>query len=94
MIMKRTARERTSGLGKTGHPKFADIEYRVVWNAAKQEWNVFRNGVATNISARKKEKSAVDSAIREAKAELKAPEAIILVTCVKGREIATVWRGP
>jgi hypothetical protein len=87
-------RERIVGIPKPDPVKFADIEYRVVWNKAKTECNVFRNGAGTGVAARKKKKSAVDSAVRDAKAELENSDAVIIVTCVEGRKIETVWRGP
>jgi hypothetical protein len=74
--------------------KIAAIEYRVQWNEAAQAWDVLRNGAATDISARKKKKSAMDSAIRDAKAELEASKGSIIVTCLEGRKLETVWKGP
>lgn len=72
---------------------FPDVEYRVVQNKAKAEWNVFRNGAATDVAARKKKKSALDSAVRDAKAELKNSESFVVVIAVEGRKVETVWRG-
>jgi hypothetical protein len=92
--MQRIEREGIVGIREIDSFKRADVEYRVVWNKAENVWSVFRNGVATGISARKKKKSAVDSAIRDAKAELGASEAYIVVVCIEGRNIETVWRGP
>jgi hypothetical protein len=94
LAIERIARERTGGTRELASLKLADVEYRVVWNKAKTEWNVFRNGAATNIFARKKKKSAVDSAVRDAKAELENSRGVIVVTCVEGRKSKTVWRGP
>ena len=74
--------------------KIADIEYRIVWNEETQSWDVLRNGVLTEISGRRKRKSAEDSAICNAKAELETAEAIIVVTCVTDRKLVTLWRGP
>lgn len=73
--------------------KIADVEYRVLWNAAEAGWDVFRNGAATGVSARKKIKSAVDSAIRDAKGELETTGAVIVVTCLQGRKLETLWKG-
>lgn len=94
MAIERITRERTARIGIPDPVKAADIEFRVVLNKAKMEWNVFRNGVATDVSSRKKKQSAVDSAVRDAKAELDGSNAYIVVTCVEGRKIETVWRGP
>jgi hypothetical protein len=94
MAIERTTRERTAWIGPPGPVKVADVEYRAVFNKAKQEWNVFRNGSATDMSARKKKKSATDSAIRAAKAELAKSDTVIIVTCVEGRKIEAVWKGP
>ncbi len=80
--------------GTLGPVKVADVEYRVVLNKATMEWNVFRNGAATDVAARKKKQSAVDSAVRDAQAEVAASNAVVVVTCVDGRKTATVWKGP
>ncbi|HVZ28366.1 MAG TPA: hypothetical protein VG798_06890, partial [Rhizomicrobium sp.] len=59
-----------------------------------QGWDVLRNGAITDVRARKKRKSAVDSAIRDAKAELENSAAKIIVTCLEGRKLQTLWKGP
>ena len=74
--------------------KIADVEYRVLWDEAKQAWDVLRNGAATAVSARKKRKSAVDSAILDARGELAVSKAVIVVTCLEGRKLETLWKGP
>jgi hypothetical protein len=74
--------------------KIADVEYRVIWNEEAQGWDALRNGAATDVCARKKKKSAIDSAIRDAKEELKTSEAKIIVTSLEGRKLETVWKGP
>ena len=92
-IIKPTAQP-TTGNRKRLSLKIAGIEYRVQWNEAAQAWDVLRNGTATNVSARKKQKSAVDSAIRDAKAELENSTSTVIVTCLKGRKLETLWKGP
>jgi hypothetical protein len=94
MAIKRLAHERIAEIRLPSSFKAADVEYRVVLNKAKMEWNVFRNGAATDVSARKKKKSAVDSAMRDARAESTKSNAHIIVTCVEGRKIETVWKEP
>jgi hypothetical protein len=94
VAIKRTTHERITGVRKSGSLKIADVEYRVLWNEAGQEWNVFRNGAVTSVSARKKRKSAVDSAIRDARAEFETSQAVIVVTCLQGRKLETLWRAP
>jgi hypothetical protein len=94
MAIEKTPRGHTARIGALSSAKIADVEYRVVLNKAKMEWNVFRNGTGTDVSARKKKKSAVDSAVRNARAELATSNADIVVTCVEGRKCETVWRGP
>jgi hypothetical protein len=94
LAIERIAGKRIVGARELGSPILADVEYRVVWNKMEKEWNVFRNGAATGIAARRKKKSAVDSAIRDAKAELEASNAVIAVISIEGRKIETVWRGP
>jgi hypothetical protein len=74
--------------------KIADVEYRIVWNEDAHGWDALRNGVVTNVCARKKKKSAVDSAIRDAKAELMTSSATFIVTCLEGRKLETLWKGP
>jgi len=94
MAIAKTANEIIVGIRKQGSLKIADVEYRVLWNEANQGWDVVRNGAATEVSARKKRKSAVDSAIRDARAELELREATVVVTCLQGRNLETLWRGP
>ena len=74
--------------------KVARVEYRVIWNEDAQGWDVLRNGAATGVCARKKKKSAIDSAIRDAKEELKSSEANIIVTSPEARKLETVWKSP
>ena len=73
--------------------KIASIEYRVQWDEAAQTWDVLRNGVATDVGARRKRTSAVASAIRDAKAEFKTASGTVVVTCLEGRKLETLWRG-
>ena len=94
MAIDGTANERIAGVRKRGPLKIADVEYRVLWNEAKLEWDVYRNGAVTAVSARKKRKSAVDSAVRNAKAELETSKISVIVTCQQGRKIETVWKRP
>jgi hypothetical protein len=91
--MDMTLNARPTGGRKRLSLKIADVEYRVLWDEAKQAWDVLRNGALTEISARKKRKSAVDSAIRDAKRELETPGAVIVVTCLQGRKLETLWKG-
>jgi hypothetical protein len=74
--------------------EITDVEYRVTWNEEAQGWDAFRNGAVTDVRARKKKKSAIDSAIRDAKAELKTSATNIIVTSLEGRKLETVWKGP
>ena len=73
--------------------KIASIEYRIQWDDAAQTWDVLRNGVATDVVARRKRSSAVASAIRDAKAEFKTASGTVVVTCLEGRKLETLWRG-
>jgi hypothetical protein len=91
--MERPTKQWTTNDCKRSILKLADIEYRLLFNQVDQTWNVYRNGVPTTVAARKKRASAIDSAIRDAKAELETSEAVILVTCLKGRNLETLWRG-
>ena len=78
---------------KPSSDKLADVEYRLRFNEVNQTWDVYRNGVATAVAGRKKRMSAIDSAIREAKAELETSEAVIMVTWLQGRTLEALWRG-
>lgn len=73
--------------------KIANIEYRIQWDDTAKTWDVLRNGVATDVVARRKRASAVASAIRDAKAEFKASTGTVVVTCLEGRKLETLWRG-
>ena len=69
----------------------ACIEYRIQWDDAAQSWDVLRNGVARN--APNMRAAAVAVAIRDAKAEFKASNSTVFVTCLEGRSLETLWRG-
>ena len=73
--------------------KIASIEYRIRWDDAAQTWDVLRNGIATDVVARRKRISAVASAIRDAKEEFKTSNGTVVVTCFEGRKLETLWRG-
>ena len=73
--------------------KIANVEYRIQWNDIAQAWDVFRNGVATEVVARKKRTSAVASAIRDAKAEFATSSGTVIVNCLEGRKLETLWKG-
>jgi hypothetical protein len=73
--------------------KIASVEYRIQWDNTAQQWDVLRNGVATDVVARRKRSSAVASAIRDAKAEFKTSSGTVVVTCLEGYELETIWRG-
>jgi hypothetical protein len=73
--------------------KIASIEYRVQWDNTAQRWDVLRNGVATGVVARIKRSSAVASAIRDAKAEFKTSSGTVVVTCLEGHQLETLWKG-
>ena len=66
------------------------IEYRIQWDDRAQSWDVFRNGVMAY--AREMRAAAVTSALQEAKAEFKASNATVFVTCLEGRSLETLWR--
>jgi hypothetical protein len=73
--------------------KIASVEYRIQWDDKAKQWDVFRNGVATDVVARKKRSSAVASAIRDAKAEFKTSSGTVVVTCLERHQLETIWRG-
>jgi hypothetical protein len=84
----------TQVAGKRAPLRLADVEYRVEFNEAVQGWDVLRNGAPTAVLARKKRNSAIDSAIRDAKAERDTSAARIMVTCREGRMLQTLWKAP
>jgi hypothetical protein len=45
------------------------------------------------VVARRKRTSAVASGIRDAKAEFKISSLTIVVTCLEGHKLETLWRG-
>ena len=73
--------------------RIASIEYRIQWDDTAQTWDVLRNGVATEVVARRKRSSAVASAIRDAKAEFATSSDTIIVNCLEGRKLETLWKG-
>ena len=73
--------------------KIANVEYRIQWDNTAERWDVLRNGVATDVVARRKRSSAVASAIRDAKAEFKTSSGTVVVTCLEGYQLETLWRG-
>ena len=70
----------------------ACIEYRIQWDEISKTWDVLRNGVTKDVVAGGKRASAVASAIRDAKAEFKGSGATVVVTCLDGRSLETLWR--
>jgi hypothetical protein len=86
--------ERVGLIRKQAPAKIVDVEYRVLWNEGKQGWDVLRNCLMTDVSGRKKRKSAIDSAVRDAKAEFETSKVSIVVICLQGRKLETVWKGP
>ena len=73
--------------------RIACVEYRVKWDDTTQTWDVLRNGAATDVVSRRKRTSAVASAIRQAKAEFKGSNGTVVVTCLEGHKLETLWRG-
>ena len=93
VTMARATSQHASDIPKRSSRKLADVEYRLLFNEVDQAWDVYRNGVATAVAGRKKRMSAINSAIRDANAELETSEAVIMVTWLQGRTLETLWRG-
>ena len=91
--MASATNQHTTDVSKRRPIKLADVEYRLLFNDVNQAWDVHRNGVATTVVGRKKRAPAMDSAIRDAKAELATSEGVIMVTCLRGRTLEALWRG-
>ena len=91
------ANQPSTWTGAGGRPrlslKIANVEYRIQWNDLAQAWDVLRNGAATDVVARKKRTSAVASAIRDAKAEFAASSGTVVVNCLEGPKLETLWKG-
>jgi hypothetical protein len=93
VTMARATNQRASDIPNRKSIKLADVEYRLLFNEVNEAWDVYRNGVPTAVTARKKRTSAIDSAIRDAKAELEISEAVVMVTCLQGHKLETLWKG-
>jgi len=68
----------------------ATIEFRVLWNETKAEWEIQRNGTDIE-SPRRKRQSAIDLAVRAARAEKAKTQAKVIVTTMDGRKAKTEW---
>jgi hypothetical protein len=92
LAIETTIHELVVPVRKRAPLRIADVEYRIQLNELGQVWDVLRNGVATDVSARKKKKSAIDCAIRDARIELETSVSIIVVTCRDARKLETIWK--
>jgi hypothetical protein len=92
--MKEAITGRFESARKKDFINIVDVEYRLKWDEGRLGWDVLRNGAMTDVSGRRKRKSAVDSAIRLAKAELEASKAVIMVTSLEGRKLQILWKAP
>ena len=93
MLTNRTVVQSALGNRQRLSLKIVRIEYRIKWDDKTLTWDVLRNGIATDIVARRKRASAVASAIREAKAEFNVSDNSVVVTCLEGHKLETLWSG-
>ena len=91
--MARATSQHAADIPERSSNELADVEYRLLFDEVNQAWDVYRNGVATAVAGRKERMSAINSAVRDAKAELETSEAVIMVTWLQGRTLETLWRG-
>lgn len=67
------------------------LEYRLIWNGKSGEWDIFRNGVSTGTSRRKKQ-SAIDLAVLAIRADQALVGAKSTVVSVKGALSKIEWQ--
>lgn len=80
------------GLKSSVRPSWAVLEYRLIWNATSGEWDVFRNGVNTGMSRRKKQ-SAIDLAVLAIRGDQTLSGAKTSVVSVKDALSKIEWQG-
>ena len=78
------------GLKSPVRPKWAVLEYRLVWREPAGQWEIYRNGVKTS-SARRKKQSAVDLAILAIGADKSLAGAKARVLSVRDGQVRTEW---
>lgn len=69
------------------------LEYRLIWNQAKGEWSIHRNGLDTGL-ARHKKQSAIDRAILAIRSDEGLPDANSRVVSMKDGVLTTEWTSP
>jgi len=84
---------RILGLKSSVQPKWAVLEYRLVWNEPAGQWDIYRNGLKTD-SARRKKRSAVDLAILAIGADKSLAGAKASVVSVRDGVLRTEWSAP
>lgn len=80
------------GLKSSVRPSWAVLEYRLIWNGTSGEWDVFRNGVNTGMSRRKKQ-SAIDLAVLAIRGDQGLSGAKTTVVSVKDALSKVEWQG-
>lgn len=85
-------RRRILGLKSSVRPSWAVLEYRLIWNGTSGVWDIFRNGVNTGTSRRKKQ-SAVDLAILAIQSDRALSGAKTTVVSVKDELSKIEWQG-
>jgi hypothetical protein len=83
---------KTLSLKRPVQPNWAVLEYRLVWNETSVAWDIYRNGMNTG-SSRRKKRSAIDTAILAIKADHKLVGAKASVISVKDGLLKPEWQG-
>jgi hypothetical protein len=84
------SQRRILSLKKPIQPKVAILEFRLVWNNDSGEWDIYRNRIKTGI-ARRKKRSAIDTAILAIRAAADDSTEKALILSVKDNVLTTEW---
>jgi hypothetical protein len=66
------------------------LEYQLIWNEERQEWDIYRSGLKTG-AARRKLRSAIDIAILAVQSDQGAKGADVRIVSVKKRASTLEW---
>ena len=66
------------------------LEYQLIWNEERHEWDIYRSGLKTG-AARRKLRSAIDLAILAVQSDQRARGAEVRIVSVKKRASTLEW---
>lgn len=66
------------------------VEYRIIWNQDNAAWEVFRDGMDTGLSRRKKQ-SAIDIALQAVEKAGETRTANVKIVSVRDRKLIVEW---